>query len=91
MKPFAFDADYRSSDSSGQGNKSSEKGLVSFFDDEPVENSNRRTDWSAAPAREEDLREGMDDYKKATEEDSEDIKKLIASMPHNMNKSSSDR
>lgn len=88
MKPFAFDADYRSSESSGQANKSSEKGLVSFFDDKAVENPNHRTDWSAAPAREEDPREGMDDFKKATEEDPEDIKKLIASMPHNINKSS---
>ena len=88
-KPFAFDYDYRSSESSGNGNKSSEKGLVSFFDDEPVDTSNRRTEWSATPVTEEDLREGMDDYKKTNEEDTEDIKNLIAAMPHNVSKSSS--
>jgi len=89
-KAFAFDVDYRSSESS-DAPKSSSGGLVSFFDDEPVDTKNRRTptEWSAAPAPEEDLTEGMDDFKRNPEssrEDSDDLKDLIAAMPHNIAK-----
>jgi hypothetical protein len=86
-KPFAFDGEYRTSES----NRAPATGLVSFFDDEPVDTTNRRThtDWSAAPAPEEDLTEGMDDFKRkpqSSREESEDLRELIAGMPHNVAK-----
>lgn len=80
-KPFAFDGDYRTSSSSTQDR--GESGLVSFFADEPA--PTRSTEWSATPVTEEDLREGMDDYKRS-EESGEDLKDLIAAMPHNVAK-----
>ena len=85
-KPFVFDSEYRSSESSGPSNKSSERGLVSFFDDEPVEQG-PKTEWTSNSAPEEDLQEGMDDYTKGKDEETDDIKYLIASMPHNASKS----
>jgi hypothetical protein len=72
---------------------SGSRGLVSFFQDDPVDATNRpasRTQWSDSAAPEEDLREGMDDYARVSpnEETSEDLKDLIAGMPHNKLKSS---
>jgi hypothetical protein len=64
-----------------------EGGLVSFFADEPA--PTRSTEWSATPVTEEDLREGMDDYKRS-EESGEDLKDLIAGMPHNIAKNQGD-
>ena len=68
---------------------------MSFFDDEPVDTTNRRTptEWSATPAPEEDLTEGMDDFKRnpqSSREESEDLRELIASMPHNLAKRQED-
>jgi hypothetical protein len=79
-KPFAFDGDYRTASTSDQPDKL-QGGLVSFFCDEPA--PTRSTEWSVTPVTEEDLREGMDDYKRS-EESGEDLKDLIASMPHNV-------
>ena len=93
QRTFAFDGDYRSGSSSSvpapESASPGPRGLVSFFQDDPVDTSNRlssRTQWSATSAPEEDLREGMDDYARPTrgEETSEDLKDLIASMPHNV-------
>ena len=86
-KAFAFDSEYRGSESSSR-DQSSGKGLVSFFDDEPVDCGSRKTEWSAQTAPEEDLREGMDDFRKC-EDDGEDLKELIESMPHNLLKKDS--
>ena len=83
-KPFAFDSDYRTSESSAANDKG-QKGLVSFFDDEPPDTQSRKTEWSAQRAPEEDLREGMDDLR-ISEEETPDIKDLIAAMPHNVSK-----
>lgn len=83
-KPFAFDGDYRDNQTSDLPR---EEKLVSFFDDEPAHTQSNNTDWAASRVSEEDLREGMDDYKKS-EEGSEDLKDLIASMPHNIAKHS---
>lgn len=63
--------------------------FVSFFEDEPVDTNNRpssRTQWSASSAPEEDLREGMDDYARPnpSEDNCDDLKDLIAGMPHNV-------
>ena len=58
-----------------------QRGLLSFFSDEPA--PTRSTEWSATPVTEEDFREGMDDYQRS-EEPGEDLKDLIASMPHNL-------
>lgn len=84
-KPFAFDGDYRSASSSDQARN--DGGLVSFFADEPA--PTRSTEWSATPVTEEDLREGMDDYK-PSEDSGEDLKDLIAGMPHNIAKNQGD-
>ncbi len=94
-KAFAFDGEYRTSVSSDAQKSSSTTGLVSFFDDEPVETTNRRTptEWSAAPAPEEDLTEGMDDFRRnpqSSREESEDLRELIAAMPHNVAKRQQD-
>lgn len=75
-KPFAFDGEY-------QAAPARESELVSFFADEPA--PTRSTEWSATPVPEEDLREGMDDFRKG-EETQEDLSELIASMPHNVAK-----
>ena len=82
-KGFAFDSDYRVASSNSAEEHSSRGGLVSFFSDEPPQARNTNTEWSATPVTEEDLREGMDDYKRA-EESGEDLKDLIAAMPHNL-------
>jgi len=96
-RAFAFDNDYRTGSSNAPETSSSSSaprgGFVSFFEDDPVDTTNRppsRTQWSASAAPEEDLREGMDDYTRPgpSEEPSEDLKELIASMPHNKIKSS---
>ena len=81
-KPFAFDGEYRESSSSSEPRGE----LVSFFDSEPVQTQVVRstTDWTATRVTEEDLKEGMDDYKTSEEPASEDLKDLIASMPHNV-------
>jgi hypothetical protein len=79
-KPFAFDGEYRTA-STGTSTDKPAGGLVSFFSDEPP--PARSTEWSATPVTEEDLREGMDDYKRS-EETGEDLKDLIAAMPHNV-------
>ena len=91
QRTFAFDGDYRSGSSSSvpaaDSASSGPRGLVSFFQDDPVDTANRsssRTQWTATSAPEEDLREGMDDYARPTPETSEDLKDLIASMPHNI-------
>ena len=78
-----FDSDYSKTSSSlpREG-----EGLVSFFDQEPVKGESNRTEWSSAPVPEEDLREGMDDYRKSEESDLDDVQELIASMPHNVAK-----
>ena len=55
---------------------------MSFFSDEPP--PTRSTEWTATPVTEEDLREGMDDYKRSQESGEEDLKDLIAAMPHNV-------
>jgi hypothetical protein len=82
VKPFAFDSDYRTA-SSCTASDAKVEGLVSFFSDEPT--PTRSTDWSATPVPEEDLREGMDDFKRS-EESGEDLRDLIAAMPHNVSK-----
>ncbi len=90
QRNFAFDGDYRTGSSNVPESVSSgPRGLVSFFQDDPVDTTNRpssRTQWSATAAPEEDLREGMDDYARPNpaEETSEDLRDLIASMPHNV-------
>ena len=85
-KPFSFDRDYQSSAPAPAvpAEQPRSKGLVPFFSDEPVEKSISRTEWTASSAPEEDLREGMDDYHRLSKEGEDDeIKQLIASMPHN--------
>ncbi len=78
-KPFTFDQDYRKTSSSTE-RKRDEGKLVSFFDDEPA--PSKSTEWSAATVTEEDMREGMDDTARG-EDASEELKDLIARMPHN--------
>jgi hypothetical protein len=75
-KAFAFDGEYSAV-------PARENGLVSFFADEAP--ATRSTEWSSTPVPEEDLREGMDDFRKA-EDSAEDLSDLIASMPHNVAK-----
>ena len=86
-KPFAFDGEYRTASTETGADKQT-GGLVSFFADEPP--PARSTEWSATPVTEEDLREGMDDFKR-TEESGEDLKDLIAGMPHNVARRDQDR
>lgn len=82
-KPFAFDGDYRDNHQECGGPRGE---LVSFFETEPVQPQGRSTEWTASPVSEEDLKEGMDDFAKSEEPSSEDLKELIASMPHNIAK-----
>lgn len=82
-KPFAFDGAYTKR--AGTDSECTEKGLVSFFDEEPVNTKNgQKSDWSAGAAPAEDLSEGMDDCRGGSSEElPDDLKNLISSMPHN--------
>lgn len=82
-KPFVFDGSYNKP--TEQSNTAPKRGgLVSFFSEEPVDVRDRPMcgEWSVGAAPAEDLSEGMDDYKR-TSEDHSDLKDLISAMPHN--------